>query len=71
AETLVDPFNNGPFVYKLTDDSFKLYSKGKNNTDEDGKYKRRYGEASEGDDWLIWPQRSRKIKEGTADAEQQ
>ena len=33
---LVDPQNNGPFVYKLTDDGFILYSKGKNNIDESG-----------------------------------
>ena len=63
AEIFVDPFNNGSFVYKLTDDSFKLYSKGLNNIDEDGKYKRRYGETSEGDDWLIWPRKTRKTKE--------
>jgi len=62
AEIFIDPYNNGSFVYKLTDDSFKLYSKGKNNIDEDGKYKRRYGETSEGDDWLIWPPRGRKPK---------
>jgi len=71
AEILIDPYNNGSFVYKLTDDSFKLYSKGKNNIDEDGKYKRRYGETSEGDDWLIWPPKTRKTKEENTDAEQQ
>jgi hypothetical protein len=73
TEIFVDPFNNGSFVYKLTDDSFKLYSKGKNNIDEDGKYKRRYGETSEGDDWLIWPPRSRKpkVKEENKNVEQQ
>ena len=67
AEIFVDPFNEGPFVYKLTDDSFKLYSKGKNNIDEDGKYRRGP------DDWPIWPGpgRSRKTKEENADAEQQ
>jgi len=69
AEIFVDPFNNGPFVYKLTDDSFMLYSKGKNNIDEKGEYNYDYEEEkAEPDDWLIWPPRSRKIKEGTADA---
>jgi hypothetical protein len=52
AEIFVDPFNNGPFVYKLTSDSFKLYSKGKNNIDEN----------DEPDDWPIWPPRDRKPK---------
>ena len=67
AEILVDPFNNGSFVYKLTDDSFMLYSKGKNNIDEDGKYRRGL------DDWPIWPGpgRSRQTKEENTDVEQQ
>lgn len=57
AEILIDPYNEGPFVYKVTEDSFKLYSKGPNNIDEDGQYK------DEGpDDWPIWPPRSRKPK---------
>ena len=55
-ETLIDPINGGSFVYKLTEDNFTLYSKGQNNIDEAGKYKRSYGETSGGDDWLIWPQ---------------
>jgi hypothetical protein len=49
AEIFVDPINGGSFVYKLTDGNFTLYSKGKNNIDEDGKYK------DGADDWLIWP----------------
>jgi len=60
AEALVDPHNesaNGGFVYKLTDDGFKLYSKGQNGVDEDGQHK------DEGpDDWPIWPPRGRKPK---------
>jgi hypothetical protein len=60
AEVLVDPHNesaNGGFVYKLTDDGFKLYSKGQNGVDEDGQHK------DEGpDDWPIWPPRGRKPK---------
>ena len=35
-ENFVDPTNGGSFVYKLTEDSFTLYSKGKNNIDENG-----------------------------------
>jgi hypothetical protein len=71
AEIFVDPINGNSFVYKLTEENFTLYSKGKNNIDEDGKYKRRYGEISEGDDWLIWPPKTRKTKNGKADAEKQ
>jgi hypothetical protein len=47
-EILTDPHNNGPFVYKLTDDGFILYSKGKNNIDEGGRKK------NGADDWPIW-----------------
>ncbi|MBA7636927.1 hypothetical protein ES703_44555 [subsurface metagenome] len=65
AEILIDPYNNGPFVYKLTDDSFKLYSKGKNNIDEDGKYRRGP------DDWPIWPPRGRKPKTKKENANEQ
>lgn len=67
AEIFIDPYNNGSFVYKLTDDSFKLYSKGKNNIDEDGKYRRGL------DDWPIWPgpSRSRQTKEEKVNVEQQ
>jgi hypothetical protein len=56
AENLVDPINDGSFVYKLTDESFRLYSKGKNKIDEDGDRK------SEAADWPIWPPRSRRRK---------
>jgi len=48
-EVLIDPHNNNSFVYKLSGDSFILYSKGLNNIDENGQ--RRDG----ADDWQIWP----------------
>lgn len=64
-EIFVDPINSGSFVYKLTEENFTLYSKGKNNIDENGKYK------DGADDWLIWPPKSRKSQEKNADAEQQ
>jgi hypothetical protein len=48
-EVLTDPQNNGLFVYKLTDDGFTLYSKGKNNIDEAG------SKIDGADDWPIWP----------------
>lgn len=66
AEILVDPFNNSSFVYKLTDNSFTLYSKGKNNIDDGGKRSSDSG----ADDWLIWPQKTRKIKDKKADTAQ-
>jgi hypothetical protein len=65
AEIFVDTINGDSFVYKLTEENFALYSKGKNNIDEGGKDKRGR------DDWLIWPLKSRKTKEENADAEQQ
>ncbi|MCK4753182.1 MAG: hypothetical protein KAS75_07025, partial [Planctomycetes bacterium] len=67
AETFIDPTNEGVFVYKLTDDSFTLYSKGLNGIDEDGKRE------DEQDDWQIWPRLKRKSscnnEEESADAE--
>ena len=57
-ETLIDPTNGGSFVYKLTEDSFILYSKGKNNIDEGGKADRNTGP----DDCLIWPPERHKAE---------
>ena len=53
AAALVDPLNGGVFVYRLTEDSFTLYSKGRNGLDEDGERK----PASQGgpDDQPLWP----------------
>jgi hypothetical protein len=45
AEAFIDPLNNGEFVYKLTDEGFTLYSKGKNGIDN----------GRDGDDRMIWP----------------
>jgi len=74
AEIFVDPINDNSFVYKLTDENFTLYSKGKNTIDENGQYNSTWDPNSfedrvEEDDILIWPRRSRKTKEGNADAE--
>lgn len=77
AEIFVDPVNDDSFVYKLTEENFTLYSKGKNNIDEGGQDKWSYDAKtgrssynSQGpDDWLIWPRRSRKTQEKKADAE--
>ena len=49
---LIDPQNGGPYVYQRTEDSFRLYSTGRNAKDEDGEHR------SKGpDDWSIWPRR--------------
>ena len=53
AEVLIDPFNGGAFVYQPTADTFRLYSRGKNNIDENGKWDPDAGP----DDWPIWPPR--------------
>jgi hypothetical protein len=58
GDILIDPINGGSFVYKLTEENFTLYSKGKNNIDEGG---RPDGE-SDADDWPIWPTSSHKTK---------
>jgi len=75
AEIFVDPINGGPFVYKLTEENFTLYSKGKNNIDEGGQYNTTFDPNSpnytvtEEDDILIWPPESRKTKKENTDAE--
>ena len=71
AEIFVDPINGGSFVYKLTDDNFTLYSKGKNNIDEGGEYESSWPEESEPDDRLIWPKRTSTCdpNENTSDVE--
>jgi len=55
AEIFVDPVNGGSFVYKLTEENFTLYSKGKSNIDEGGEYKGNWPEEAKPDDRLIWP----------------
>jgi len=67
GENLIDPVNNGSFVYKLTDDSFTLYSRGKNGMDDGGERDDTAGT----DDRLIWPPRICEPKEENADVEQQ
>lgn len=54
--TLVDPINDGPYVYRLSERGFSLYSTGPNRVDESGRPKSK----SDGpDDWPIWPPRGR------------
>jgi len=50
---LTDPINNSNYCYKLNDENFILYSKGKNKIDDDAKG--RFYNSRGADDWLIWP----------------
>jgi hypothetical protein len=50
ASALIDPQNNGPFVYYRVGEGFWLYSAGPNGRDEYG----RHGDDGR-DDWPIWP----------------
>jgi len=69
AEIFVDPINGSSFVYKLTEENFTLYSKGKNNIDEGGKRDRWDEEKTGADDWLIWPLKLPKTNEEKANVE--
>jgi hypothetical protein len=60
SEIFIDPINGDSFVYKLTEENFTLYSKGKNNIDEDGQYNTTWDPNTFKsmvieDDSLIWP----------------
>jgi hypothetical protein len=64
GEILTDPFNKGPFMYKPAADTFRLYSRGPNTIDEDGKWDPDAGS----DDWPIWPARDRMDEKEKKDA---
>jgi hypothetical protein len=55
----VDPFSDGPFVYKMTDSGFILYSLGENLKDDGGKLgltKRGKPRMwADNGDWVFWP----------------
>jgi hypothetical protein len=62
AEIFIDPISEGSFAYKLTEDNFTLYSRGKNGIDEDGQDNSRWDPntghyRAEQDDFLLWPNR--------------
>jgi len=75
AEIFIDPINGSSFVYKLTKENFTLYSKGKNNIDEDGIRRVTFDPndfkwpKTEEDDILIWPPRTRKTQKESPDNE--
>ncbi len=50
-EILTDPFTKDAFIYQRIDDTFTLYSKGKNGVDDGGVGDRNIG----ADDVLVWP----------------
>jgi Skp family chaperone for outer membrane proteins len=60
-ESLIDPQNNGPFVYKTTEDDFILYGRGPNKIDEGGRF-----HLDGGDDYAIWPRKIPQTKEKNA-----
>jgi hypothetical protein len=64
SEALIDPQNNNSYMYRLTEDDFRLYSKGANRKDEDGCH-----ESDGPDDLAIWPPRSRLAESRQQDAE--
>jgi hypothetical protein len=68
-EIFVDPINQSSFVYKLTEENFALYSKGKNNIDEMGQFgstwdPNSYKEKIKEDDITIWPPKGYKNQGG-------
>jgi hypothetical protein len=69
AELFIDPVNEGSFVYKLTDDGFTFYSKGKNNIDEGGDKATKKSDGTKTDDMLIWPSELPETKEEEANGE--
>ncbi len=63
AESLIDPLHGGAFLYRLTGDTFLLYSAGWNGIDEGG------GQRSvRVDDQPIWPPRGRSSESEPRDA---
>ena len=75
-ETLTDPVNGDSFVYKLTNDSFILYSKGTNGVDENGRYKSKIDDTARKaqlvtDDILIWPEELPETEENDKNDQQQ
>ena len=66
-ELFIDPVNNDSYVYRLTEDGFTLYSKGKNNIDENGESRTKKPDGSRTDDHLIWPPK-KSMKQTAASA---
>ncbi|MHC4617860.1 MAG: hypothetical protein ACYTEQ_08920 [Planctomycetota bacterium] len=54
GEVPVDPYSDGPLVYKRLGDDFTLYSLGADFDDDDG-LPSKWGEGQEGGDHVFWP----------------
>ncbi len=52
---LIDPLNDGPFVYTPAGDTFTLYSRGRNGIDENARRDSSKTESQSADDITIWP----------------
>lgn len=50
----IDPYSDGPLVYKQTGDDFLLYSLGEDFDDDGGKYSN-WGQDEQGGDYVFWP----------------
>jgi len=59
-QILIDPQNDGPFVYKRNEDGFIFYSKGPNGRDEGGT------SSGAADDYPIWPRKIQTSPAGNA-----
>ena len=76
-EIFTDPLNGDSFVYKLTEDNFTLYSKGKNGIDEGGVQETKFNDDYRKiekikDDLMIWPTgKAKKTDQENANADQQ
>lgn len=71
-EVFVDPISGDSFVYKVADDTFRLYSKGKNKIDEHGQLNvtidpNTYEFIGHEDDIRFWPQKTPEKKEDSTD----
>jgi len=74
AEIFIDPLNGGSFAYRLAGDTFKFYSKGSNNIDEDGQYNSERGPDTleidvKEDDILFWSPKKPKPQEKNANTQ--
>ncbi len=52
----LDPYSDGPLIYRKTEDGFSLYSVGANFKDDGGKH---VGWSNEGGDFVFWPVQKR------------
>ena len=51
----IDPYSDKDFVYKLTKDGPLLYSIASDGKDDGGRHDPKWGESSEGGDYVFWP----------------